>query len=187
MTDCQTGPGRSLPMSSGNRSGKANVRTVVRARFVALAGVMLTSLAAGCDSDSGDVADLGASSTVSSTPTTPATTSPSATCIEMPAIDVSGPLGTVRTTNDQAASDQAVAELDALVGAAMVGVCTDAAVEWCESQQLSCPILVSDGVVVAEPTDDENPERFFLTEADGAVTGAAIDYNDLPEVPGRTE
>ena len=105
----------------------------------------------------------------------------------MPAIDVSGPLNTVRTTNRQAAADRAVAELDAIVGAAMVGVCTDAAVEWCDSQQLSCQILVRDGVVVAEPTDDEDPERFFLTEAGGAVTGAAINYGDLAEVPGHTE
>lgn len=174
-------------MPSGNRSAMADVRTVVRVRFVALAGVMLTSLAAGCDSDSGDVADLATSPTVSSTPTTPATTSPSATCIEMPVIDVSGPLNTVRTTNRQAAADRAVAELDAIVGAAMVGVCTDAAVEWCDSQQLLCPILVSDGVVVAEPTDDEDKERFFLTEADGAVTGAAIHYSELAEMPGHTE
>jgi hypothetical protein len=107
----------------------------------------------------------------------------------MPTIDVSGPLDAVRNTtgNDQATWDRVVAELDAVVGAAMVGVCTDAAVAWCESQQLACPVLVSDGVQVLEPIDDEDAERFFLTEADGAVTGAAIDYNDLAEVPGTTD
>lgn len=148
---------------------------------------MLMLLAAGCGSDSGDVPDLAMPPTAPSTPKTRATTAPSAACIEMPTIDISGPLNTVRTTNDQTMHDRAAAELDAVVGAAMVGVCTDAAVEWCESQQLFCPVLVSDGVQVVEPTDDEDSERFFLTEADGAVTGAAIKYNDLAEVPGVTD
>ena len=83
--------------------------------------------------------------------------------------------------------DRVVAELDGIVGAAMIGVCSDGAVAWCESQRLSCPILVSDGVQVLEPIDDEDAERFFLTEADGAVTGAAIDYGNLAEVPGVTD
>ncbi|MAT06552.1 MAG: hypothetical protein CL424_16050 [Acidimicrobiaceae bacterium] len=129
------------------------------------------------------------SSSTSTTSEASTTTSLGATCIEMPTIDISGPLDAIRTTNDndQLTWDRLVAELDETVGAAMIGVCTDSALAWCESQQLSCPILVSDGVQILEPIDDEDSERFFLTEADGAVTGAAIDYGDLAEVPGVTD